>query len=321
MNGMPDHVVANVLTYDGILHWCFLLSIVCLVVGATWVTFRILMPLRKLARQIEHIDQVLPSMFDEPVSGIREIETLRDALRDMSRRIHHSREREASYRNALVEIQEQERLRIARDLHDDTIQSLVVVTHVIERAAHAQSLDAETMKSRLREARIQIVGIIDQLRALVGNLRSTILDDLGLVSALESLCEEDARLEFRVVGAVYKIDHALELAILRVAQETIRNAARHARARQIVATLAYEPSGVTFSLSDDGIGFVPPHQLQEFASRGHFGLLGMHERICQLGGKLDVSSMTGLGTRVTVSFPSAHPQLHVPITLVAETKS
>jgi signal transduction histidine kinase len=111
------------------------------------------------------------------------------------------------------------------------------------------------------------------LRQMIGNLRPTILDELGLAAAIEVLCEKYEKLEFTVIGEAYGIDQTHELAIFRAAQEAIHNAERHAQAKKIVATLTYSPAAVTLEVCDDGVGFQIPHQLQEFLVRGHYGLL------------------------------------------------
>ncbi|MBL8163152.1 MAG: hypothetical protein JNJ61_14290, partial [Anaerolineae bacterium] len=112
----------HILHFDGILHWCFLIALVFFLIGLLWVVVRILIPLRSLTRQAtELMGGNLPS-FDTAISGIREIETLHQSLQYMVSQIKIAQEREITYRNALTESQENERKRIAREIHDDTIQ-------------------------------------------------------------------------------------------------------------------------------------------------------------------------------------------------------
>jgi signal transduction histidine kinase len=298
MNELMNHA-GHILHFDGIIHWCFLIAVACFVIGLLWVIFRILLPLRRLARHASDIIEGKLPAFDASGGGIREIERLRVSLQHMVAQIKTAQERETAYRNALTETQENERKRIARDIHDDTIQSLVLVGHSLERAMGTHTADDQ----HLVTARTQLVQTIDNLRQMIVNLRPTILDELGLAAAIEVLCERHARLEFSVVGQAYAIDQAQELAIFRAAQEAVYNAERHARARRITATLTYSKSAVTLEVCDDGVGFEIPRQFQEFAMRGHYGLIGIRERILHLGGQLNLISERATGTRVTVTVP------------------
>lgn len=301
MNEMIAHV-GHMLQYDGALHWCFLIALFGAMISITWVIQRVLMPLLELVRMTEGIAQGNFSTFDTKIDGIPEIDQLRQTLHEMMQQLRMANEREYAYRNALTDSQEHERMRIAHEIHDDTIQSLVLVAHHIERANNELGEDLETVQ-HLKNARQQLVGIIERLRGLIGNLRPTVLDELGLVMALEMLCETSPTLEFSVMGKEYEIEHTQELALFRTAQEAIRNAERHANASLIRATLIYGENGVTLEIRDDGIGFDIPQQLQEFASRGHYGLLGIRERISHLGGNLQLISQAASGTQLTAVFP------------------
>jgi len=298
--------------FDGVLHWCCLLAVFAFVVGLLWVSIRVLIPLRRLAKQAESIMNGsfnTPSLtFDKPVGGIREIEQLQRSLRSMVDQIQAAREIETAYRKALTESQENERMHLAREIHDDTIQSLVLVSHSIERAAQAQTNGGyqsnPQLSACLESARSQLIGTIDSLRQVIANLRPTILEELGLATAIEVLCENRPTLAFSVKGDVYGTDHARELAIFRAVQEITRNAESHAHAKQISVTLSYSPDSVALEVRDDGVGFQVPPKLQEFAVRGHYGLLGIQERVRHLGGKVNLISKPAVGTCITVMIPT-----------------
>jgi signal transduction histidine kinase len=291
--------------FDGLLHWCVLIALFGFGAGMVWVFLRILLPLRALSKQAASLSEgELPS-FDTPGYGIGEVEILRTALQQMVVRIRESQVREAGYRSALTASQEQERLRISREIHDDTIQSLVVTAHHIERAMQTNATSLSHVTEHLRNARTQVVATINSLRQMISNLRPTVLDELGLVAALESLCEAHPTIELNFLGIVRKIEDVHELAIYRAAQEAINNAERHARASQIFITLHYSSSMVTLEIYDDGVGFDIPLQFQEFALRGHYGLIGMRERILHLGGHLHLTSAPSSGTRLAVVLPLA----------------
>jgi signal transduction histidine kinase len=95
----------------------------------------------------------------------------------------------------------------------------------------------------------------------------------------------------------------MEVAAFRVAQEALANAVRHAQAHRIRLLVSFEPQELVLSIQDDGKGFVPPASLDELTREGHFGLMGMHERVLLLGGRLQVHSEPGAGTAVTAHFP------------------
>jgi len=301
--------------YDGALHWCVLIAVFIFLIGLTWVTVRVLLPLRRLAKLAASVSEGTLPAFDMPSSGIREIEQLRRALYDMTMRIQEGQAREIGYRNALAESQEQERTRIAREIHDDTIQSLVLVSHGLERALQAAVTTANAdLIAHLSGARSQLIASIDGLRQMITNLRPPVLDELGLISALESLCEGHSQLELSVVGAVYPLERAQELAIFRTAQEAIRNAERHAQAGRILAMLSYAPTSVRFEVRDDGIGFCVPQHFQEFAVQNHYGLIGIRERILHSGGQLKVTSRDSGGTSIAVTFQHfGHEPLRVSL--------
>jgi signal transduction histidine kinase len=149
----------------------------------------------------------------------------------------------------LTESQENERKRIARDIHDDTIQSLVLVAHNIERATQSTKMNENHLREHLETARRQLIQTIDNLRQMIANLRPTILDELGLAAAIEVLCEKHQILEFSIVGDVYGIDQSHELAIFRAAQEAIYNAERHAQANRVTSHSYCTSSHSTCSLS------------------------------------------------------------------------
>jgi signal transduction histidine kinase len=294
--------LSHILHYDGFLHWCFLLALFGAVASAFWVMLRVLLPLHYLASLADGIASGDHNRFAEPIGGIKEIDLLRRNLHDMLNHVRIAQEREIAYRNALSDGQEQERMRIAREIHDDTIQSLVLVSHHIERAAR-HSDPAASVLPHLKNAREQVLDIVERLRRLIANLRPSILDELGVVTAIKSLCQNTAGVTFQVTGQVYSLPQAQELALFRAAQEALHNAKRHAQAKHINAALVYSNNAVVLSVHDDGIGFDVPGHLQALAAYGHYGLLGIAERAKHLGGWLKLSSALGAGTTVEVTFP------------------
>ncbi|XWX04216.1 sensor histidine kinase [Aggregatilineales bacterium SYSU G02658] len=302
MNPLTEHL-HHMTHFDGLLHWCFLLALVGFPLVMGWIALRVLLPLHRLARQTERIASGELNLFDAPVGGIGEIEKLRRSLQMMVAQVAAAQQRELMYRSALTESQENERQHIAREIHDETIQSLVVVSHSLERALQTCP---PTSHPHLQAARQQIVTTVDSLRQMIANLRPTVLDELGLAAAIETLCERDSRLSFVVEGMPTALPHAYELALFRAAQEAIHNAERHADFNRVEITLHYDQAGVSLSVTDDGRGFHVPVHLREFALHGHYGLIGLRERIEHLGGTFTLESTPHQGTHLSVHLPVTH---------------
>jgi len=300
MNDLSHHI-QHLINFDGLLHWCFLLFAAAFPIGLMWVFVRVLIPLRQLARQAESLVEGQMPAFHVSVWSIHEVLCLKQSLQQMIEQIQQAQHRESVYRAALTESQENERRRIARDIHDDIIQSLVVVGHEMERAA---VLSGTAAAPHLERARQQLVQTIDGLRQMIADLRPTLLDELGLVVALETLCEAYAEVQLVVSGTPRSLHHAHELALFRTAQEAIFNALRHAQPQAITLELRYSDAEVCLDVRDDGLGFSPPAHLGAFALHGHYGLIGIRERIQSLGGIFSLISQPAQGTHLSVSLPA-----------------
>ncbi len=146
-----------------------------------------------------------------------------------------------------------------------------------------------------------------EVRRFSRALRPPFLDDLGLGPALEMLAEENGA-EFTVSGQSYRLPPELELALYRIAQESLSNARRHADAVEITVAITYEPTKVRLEVIDNGKGFDPPSNLASLGRTGHFGLLSMQERAQLVGAVLNIVSASGAGTHVTVVAPVPKPK-------------
>ena len=141
------------------------------------------------------------------------------------------------------------------------------------------------------------------MRRFARNLRPSVLDDLGLLPALEWLATQAAtptRLE--VSGAERRLDSATELTLFRLSQEALNNVDKHAGAASAAIRVAFQAGHVQVAIRDDGQGFTPD-QAQERAQAGHLGLIGLRERVALTGGTLDVDSSPGAGTTLTFTLP------------------
>jgi signal transduction histidine kinase len=205
-----------------------------------------------------------------------------------------------SYARQVVQAQEEERLRIARDLHDDTAQELIGFVRGLERLVDTAGADlAEPIDGLMSQAR----STLQSVRRYSRDLRPSVLDDLGLLAALEVLAE-DAGATMQVSGEPYRMAEAVELTLFRIAQESLRNIQKHAEATTAVLDLNFSPERIKLSITDNGSGFELPGELSRLARGGKLGLLGMKERCELVGGTFDVKSSPEEGTCVTASVDS-----------------
>ncbi len=215
----------------------------------------------------------------------------------------HSRQRLAAA--------EGERRRWARELHDETLQSLSALRIGLSSAARSERPDA--LPQAVGQAVDQLEEAIANLRALITDLRPAALDELGVQAALEGLAERTMRhgLEVDVsIDLAYEQGRAdtrhapeVETALYRIVQEALSNATKHGGAKRAVVEITEQNATVWLSVRDDGAGFDPEAAVES----GGFGLMGMRERVELLGGELRLDSAPGSGTTVHVSIPAQRP--------------
>jgi signal transduction histidine kinase len=202
----------------------------------------------------------------------------------------------------LNQMLEEEARRIAHALHDEAGQLLVSVHLAIDQVARDLPLPA---RSRLRDVRGLLDEIEGHLRRLAHELRPTILDDLGLLPALEFLARGvSARtgITIEVDGPIdCRLPPRVEIALYRIVQEALTNATRHAQPTRVSVHVSHEPGRVACTVRDDGVGF---DGVAVMGRAGHgLGLAGMRERLSALGGQLGIDSGLGQGTRLTIQIP------------------
>ncbi|MFC2029992.1 GAF domain-containing sensor histidine kinase, partial [Chloroflexota bacterium] len=212
------------------------------------------------------------------------------------------------YAHKITQAQENERKRIARELHDDTIQSLIALSRRLESLAILEEeLPAEAAQ-RVGDLQVNTKEVIQRVRRFSQDLRPSILDDLGLLPALEELTAELNRrdtihAELWVQGEERRLSSELELTLFRIAQEALNNAAKHANASRVTTVLELGESAVELSVQDDGRGFKPPSLTDHSPPENRLGLIGMHERARLLGGTLRIDSSPERGTKILVNVP------------------
>ena len=256
-------------------------------------------PLEQLIERVEAIDPQEPSAFDAPdvSAGSDEVDRLAASFRRLLGRIEAERRR--SGRLAL-RAQEEERKRLARDLHDEVNQALTAILLRLQAVSQDAPPD---VADELAEVRRLVNQAIDELLRLARELRPTALDDHGLYSAIDSQVrrfstQTGIETDLRTNGEPSDLDPDREIAVFRVAQEALANVARHAGATRVAVELAaHRDGGVELTVRDDGRGFAT-------TVRGDgLGLNGMAERARLVGGELEIDSRPGSGTAVCLRVP------------------
>jgi PAS domain S-box-containing protein len=208
-----------------------------------------------------------------------------------------------------IRIHEDERRRLARELHDETIQELVLLCHRLKDITSGTYGQLPlSAQERLEEIERLAEKTIGGLRSVIQDLRPTTLDDMGLASSLRWLVgrlatEGGVQAEVYVPGEEKRLSPETELALFRIAQEALSNVLKHAHALSVSVTLKFGKDRVTMSISDNGQGFKMPVTLSHFVRKDKFGLVGINERVVFLGGTLKIDSSPGNGTLVKVVLP------------------
>ena len=278
-----------------------LLSLVALWFGAR----KIVQPLQTLEARAAELTWGNYQAIEESVGGIEEIRRLQHTLIHLAEKIKRSQEGLRGYIGAITTGQEEERLRLARELHDDTMQALIALNQRVQLTQLKLAADPQAMIA-LQEIQSLTEGTIQNLRRLTRALRPLYLEDLGLVAALEMLAREISQssgihIDFQSLGAERRLSTETELALYRMAQEGLSNVIRHAHAACAGLQIRFLAGEITLSIEDNGIGFEVPENPAEFAPGGHFGLLGMHERAELIGARLKIQSTPAEGTQLVVT--------------------
>ncbi len=271
-----------------------LAGLVVMLVVNVLVLRRELAPIVRLRSMMSTADPLRPGRRIPALGDSTEVVELAEAFNAMLARLE--RERRTSASRAL-EAQESERLRLARELHDEIGQALTALLLELENA----SRDAPPDVARsVDDARESVRATLEELRRIARRLRPEALDDLGLRSALTNLCERvagQAGVECvrQIAGDIPELDPDEELVVYRIAQEAITNAIRHGSPSRIEVRLGRENGAVALRVLDDGRGI-------DGADEGA-GITGMRERALMIGADLEVGSVAGGGASVQLTIP------------------
>lgn len=251
-----------------------------------------------LERRVQERTAELAAANAQLKKEIAERNQVEAVLRETRDRLQHLSRR-------LLEVQEEERNHLARELHDEFGQLLAAVTLHLHAAKAAAGAAAP---SHLQECSALLQRAGAQLRSLTLELRPAMLETAGLEAALRWLAEQNQQqtgIDTQVVGHLNAVSGDLAIACYRVVQEALTNIVRHGQAQHVWIELNQSASVLVLVVRDDGVGFDAARTLKQAAGQGRLGLLGMRERVQILGGSLEVDSEPGRGTRLRVSFPLA----------------
>jgi two-component system sensor histidine kinase UhpB len=262
------------------------------------ITRRRFSPLEELIDQIEAVDPAQPSEFEAPAggAGAEEVDRLATSFQMLLARVEAERRRSGQQ---VLRAQEEERRRLARDLHDEVNQALTAILLRLEAASQAAPPE---LSDELGELKRLVNQAMEELLQLARQLRPTALDDHGLLPALAThvrrfAAQTGIQADLRTRGEAEDLAPDQEIAVYRVAQEALANVARHAEASRVEIDLDTTGPEVQLRVRDDGCGFDSHHR-----SRG-LGLGGMAERARLVGGDLTIASRPGDGTELVMRVP------------------
>jgi two-component system sensor histidine kinase UhpB len=258
-------------------------------------------------------ERVASGQFDSQVSinaGPSEVRELELAFNVMVDQLRRYRSDIQNYVVSVLNTQEEERKRIARELHDETAQALIVLGRRIEMA---QELSTKPeLSAQLDSLRDMVDDTLQGVRRFTSDLRPPLLEELGLPRTLQLLGvrterEESFSVNVQILGEPRHLLPELELGLYRLAQEGLSNVRRHAHASNVYVRLAYSADAVALDIEDDGVGFDAPTDMADLIKTGRLGLMGIYERARLFGGKAAITSRPGGGTLV---------RIHVPLTSI-----
>lgn len=255
-----------------------------------------------LSHSDRRILNTLARQAEIALNNILLIETLRHQLDE----IQESRETLAQTQRKLLRSREDERARLARELHDNPIQSLVGMNIQLGLLLNSESIQLP-LHEALGEMRTEVRGLTTELRQVCADLRPPMLDALGLGAALRAHAEDwsteasvKTKLDLVADAILRKLPGEVALNLYRVAQEALTNVARHARASQVIITLHWQEDQLSMQIQDNGRGFTPPDTFIGLTEQDHFGVVGMRERVDLIGGQWKLESAPEMGTTIEV---------------------
>jgi signal transduction histidine kinase len=278
------------------------------VLGVGLAALVFFLPGRAISRAERRIDALI-ARLEHSQSALAELNrTLEQQVVDRSSELRAKEQRLRELSSRAVLLQEAERRVIARELHDSAGQALTAIRINLQIIAQLEQSGGNERVAGLASRTLTIAdATLEEIRRAVSMLGPAILDDVGLVAAIQRLCDDfGERSDLRIDSDLAELPQgglsaALESVCYRVAQEALTNVARHARATHVRVALTLDPGAVHLEVADNGQGFDPSPRPR--GSPGGRGLVGMRERVELLGGTLRIATQPGGGTTITVDLP------------------
>jgi len=255
-----------------------------------------------LEKDVTAQDPINQQLVDQLAEQVRAFDQANLALQEAHRQLLSERE--------------QERKRLARELHDQIIQDLLSTNYQLEGIETGNGL-TPALQSEMAEVRDNIRVLVEDLRRICGNLRPPTIDSLGLGAALQSFTQDwsertGVQVNLDLDPNLGRLPEALELSIFRIVQEGLSNVRKHAQASRVQISLRHtSPRMLMISIGDDGLGFPEDFDLKSVSANGHYGLLGISERVALLGGRLRLQRRSGGGSLLQVEIP--HPRVDTSV--------
>lgn len=280
--------------------------------GFTQVLVRPLFELKRVALRVGEglFDQRARVHFKDEIGQLATtLNSMAENLDRMQRELQRKDEIRLQLLDELMVAQEEERKRIARELHDETSQALTSIMVGLKLLEQAQTLE-ETRRQTV-ELRLVAARVLEEVHRLALELRPSLLDDLGLAHALQKYGEDFGNktgldVDYQILApGKRRFSPQMEIAIYRIVQEALTNIARHAHARHVSIVLSVQPVIARVIVEDDGCGFDVAQAVRGSGREGKLGLFGMQERAALLGGELTIESSPETGTTLILEIPLA----------------
>lgn len=255
----------------------------------------------------ESLRQTHASLESQVAERTAQLRLLNEQLQAMLLEQERTAQELAEVRRRLAQSREAERLRLAHELHDTTLQDLTALTYDLAHL-NLSYPDAHLGKA-VDQIRQKIIHINQTLRRIVGDLRPPILADFGIKAAIEAFIErlyiQNPHLHINLIAPdkLPWLHETKALTLYRIQQQALRNVLQHAKATSVSIHLESNDSTLILAIEDNGEGFTLPPRWIEFARKGHLGIVGMSERANEVGGTLEIDSHPGKGTTVRVRVP------------------
>ncbi len=251
--------------------------------------------------------EVMRVKLADSLEGLRRYNVeLEERVLERTKQIKASQKKVENLLKMIISAEEEERKRIARGLHDETMQSLSALLMKIDMC---RMYPAHLPSEKVDEMRNIVLKSLDEIHNLIQNLRPTVVDDLGLEAGIrwlldKHLAEKGITYDFNVIGAETKrFNYRIETSLFRIIQEAVINISKHASAKNVFIVLNYMPDSIAVYMEDDGKGFDAPSILKHADDVRGLGIMGMRERAYLVNGKLQLCSTPGNGTRLSLWIP------------------